>query len=112
MKNQKNRIWVGRNGNGYSIHKNDRICSEKSRGSYCWPNSSEFYDVLDLLINTSDEFYGEGISLKFDKEPKVEIPSKEKETIEKLVKRLENFATKNKILKKNLKKIKNISSEY
>jgi hypothetical protein len=109
---KKNKIWIGRNGNGYSVHKNDRVCSEKSISSYCWPNSTSFYDVLDLLINISDEFYEKGINLNFDKKPMTEIPFEEKDTIEKLVKKLEYSAIKNKNLKKSLIQIKKVSSEY
>ena len=49
--------------------------------------------------------------MNFDKEPMVKIPSKEKATIEKLVKRLEFSAKEKKILMNDLKTISKIYSK-
>ena len=121
MKEKKRELFIKKygitNGIAYSLIYNKKgtayslIYNKENNSKYFLPIDANFYDVLNTLINVSDSFYKTGIKLKFEKNPIIEIPEREKKTIEKLVNRLENLCIENRNLKNSLKIVSESSKD-
>ena len=106
MTEKENEIWIGKrgvtNGTSYNVLYNNH--PPKIKNTYApWSENVTFYDVLNLLIKTPNNFYKKNIYLEFEKNSVVKIPEKEKQTIEKLVRKLEKDAKEIRNLKDSLK---------
>jgi len=66
-------------------------------------------NLIEIPYKWCEDFYGNGVDLKFDEKEK--IPSREKLSIEKLVKRLETSEVKIKKLSDILKNMKEVVSQ-
>ena len=110
MKEKKNKIFIGKKNLGYFVYFTDnhyynRNTDKIESYTYYGPNGGltegDYCDVLNKLLGF-EELYFKGIKIKFAKHSK-KIPKKEKETIKKLVNRLERLSIENRDLKYSLK---------
>ncbi len=113
-KEKKNEIWIGHNGRGYFLDYTDRYYKfhgkiESYHKQYL--QGGNFYKAINTILNIANNFCEKGIKLKFEKNPVIEIPEKEKETIEKLINRLEKDAKENRDLRYSLKIISELSND-
>ncbi len=98
MTEKKNEIYIQKSNLGYSIRLTDNYYYNRDMGkieSYTYGqlngglDEGNFLDALNKLLEF-EELYSKGIKLKFKKSLGVEIPKEEKQTIEKLIRRLSN----------------------
>ena len=115
MTEKKNEIFIRKhsitNGTAYWVNYYPSTDIDESKKDYNRLHEGDFYEVLSLLINTSNNFYKNGIKLEFEKNPIIKIPQKEKQTIEKLVRKLEKDAKEIKDLKYTIKMINTLSKD-
>ena len=119
MTEKKNEIWIGKNGRGYYIHLTNNHYYNRDTDkieNYTYSHLNEgldegdFLDALNKLLYFG-VLYSKGIKLKFEKNSVVKIPEKEKQTIEKLIERLEKNAKEIKDLKYTIKMINTFSKD-
>ena len=93
-KERKNEIEIWHPVKGYYMRLIDNNApsgytnSEPQRASYNLLIAGDFYDVISTLAGVPEEDYNKGIKLTFGKKD-VRLQKKEKETIERVVRRLE-----------------------
>ena len=112
-KEEKNEIWIRNNdwGSFLDYKDNNYGCGGETKdyNKQYLLQGKKFYEIIDTILSVSDNFYDKGVELKFEKDSIIEIPKKE--TIEKLIKRLEELSLKNRDLKYSLKIICELSKD-
>ncbi|MDP2672683.1 MAG: hypothetical protein Q8O84_02635 [Nanoarchaeota archaeon] len=112
MTEKKNEIFIDKSQRKYFLSYQDNNYKHKNKiVSYFRTVFSEgdFYKLIKEILKMSSDFYKKGIDLKIKEDSVVEISKNEKQTIEKLVKRLEKNAKENKNLKYTIKVINDLS---
>ena len=114
MTEKENEIWIGKNGKGYFLYCKDNYYKNHGKTESYDKQSlqgGDFYSLAQEIIIMPDYFYEKGIKLKFEKNSVVKIPEKEKQTIEKLIERLEKNAKEIKDLKYTINRINTLSKD-
>lgn len=109
MTEKKNEIFVRKYEERYLLTFKAYFNNKKIK---TYSQCGDFYESINNILNWPYNFYKNGIAeIKFEENPIIAIPEIEKQTIEKLVKRLEKDARENKNLKYSLKMICELSKD-
>jgi len=115
-KEERNEIKISNKGNGYwaTFMDNNYINKDQNNRQETYAHTvvkdGDFCDVLNSLADFTAGFYNKGVNLNFG-EQYMSIPEREKETIEKVVKKLETLSVSHKVLLESVKKIEDIVTD-
>ena len=115
-KEERNEIKISNKGNGYwaTFINNNYINKDQNNRqedfTYFAVRGGDFCEVIKSISGFTAGFYNKGVDLNFDDSSNL-IPAKEKETIEKVVKKLEEISISHKNLLSSVKKIEEIVSD-
>jgi len=114
---ERNEIKISINDSKYyaTFIDNNYINRDQNNRQETYPhvgvvNAGDFCDVINALANYTAGFYNNGVDLNFG-EQAMPIPAKEKETIERVVKKLENISISHKTLLESVKQIEKIVTD-